>query len=113
MNGVVTPPDFDHIFRITDVSAEVYVTHSCRYEDCLGNSLFNLPTGEVFVKEGQDVWVKGERYVITEIRTVKKDELPFDAVWRSDGVALITCFQHKDYTPSTHNLVVIAQPVSD
>lgn len=112
VDGVVTPPDFEHIFRITDVNAEVYVTHSCRYEACLGNTLFDLPSGEVFVKEGQDLWVKGERHVVTEIRKVKKEELPFDAVWRTDGVAVITCFQNKDYTQSTHNLVVIAQPVS-
>lgn len=110
VGGVVTPPDFDHIFRVTDVDATIYVTHSCRYEQCLGNTLFNLSTGDVFVKTGQNLFVDGQAFIVTEVRTVKKDELPYDGVWSTDGVAVITCFQNKDYTPSTHNLVVIAQP---
>lgn len=110
VNGVVTPPDFKHIFRVTDLEASVYVTHSCRFEQCLGNSLFHLPSGKVFVEKGQTLWVDGKEYVVTETRTVPKKKLPADPVWATDGVAIITCYQNKDLTPSTHNLVVIAQP---
>ena len=110
VDGVITPPDFDHIFKVTDVTADIYVTHSCRYEDCLGNSLFNLPTGEVFVQRGDTVWVDGQRHTVTEVRTVLKDELPEDSVWDTTGVGIVTCYQNSDYTPSTHNLVVIAEP---
>ena len=110
VDGVVTPPDFKHAFRVTDVAAEVYVTHSCRFEQCLGNALFNLRSGEVFAQRGQTLWVDGKRYTVTEVRTLAKDELPFDSVWKTDGVAVITCFQNKDLTPSTKNLVVVAQP---
>lgn len=109
VNGEVTPPDFNQVFRITDVSApNVYVAHSCVREQCLGNALFNTDTQEVLVQTGDTVHVDGKTYKVTATRKVGKDALPTDPIWGSNDVAFVTCFQKTDRSPSTDNLVVVA-----
>jgi len=122
VNGEITPPGFTSAYWIRNVGVSpkdadtgtVYVVmHSLR-DGAVGpgNYLIDVANERAAVDEGAEVLVDGISFSVTSSRHVSKSELPNDAeIWTdtTNRLVIITCLQRADGSPSTDNMVIIAE----
>ncbi|WP_437582534.1 class F sortase [Paramicrobacterium sp. CJ85] len=122
VNGEITPPGFTSAYWIRNVGVSpkdadtgtVYVVmHSLR-DGAVGpgNYLIDVANERAAVDEGAKILVDGISFSVTSSRHVSKSELPNDAeIWAdtTNRLVIITCLQRADGSPSTDNMVIIAE----
>lgn len=122
VDGAITPPGFTSVYWVrnrgvaphdADLGTVFVATHSLRGGAIgPGNYLIDVDAGRAALGEGAEVIVDGEHYRVVESREVGKSDLAAAAhVWADvpGRLVIITCLQVPADTPSTENVVIIAE----
>ncbi|MDR1791421.1 MAG: class F sortase [Propionibacteriaceae bacterium] len=120
--GVINPPGFKSVYRIRDMGVSldkaaegtVYVaTHSLRHGGRgPGNYLFDVDTGQITVKIGDEMIADGVKYHVVDFRSIPKADLGSQSdIWENSPgrLVVITCLQRPDNSASRNNVVIIGQ----
>lgn len=120
-HGQITPPGFTSAYEIRTIgttpdkpeNGTVFVVmHALRNGGIApGNYVTDVHAARSRLAPGTEVVVAGTTYEVTGSRNVRKRDLPADTTtWTNtpNRLVIITCLEHADGSPSTHNTVITA-----
>ena len=129
VGGVIDPPGFASAYFVRNYGAHTQsqemasrgtvfvVMHSCRGTSrCPGNYLIDIRHATATVSVGADVFLDGLHYRVSGTETDPKTQVASDpSIWDNTPgrLVLFTCLQRADQGPSTDNMVITAELVSD
>lgn len=119
VGGVVNPPGYRSAYVVRDLGGPGGTTfiamHSLRGGGrAPGNAVFDVSTGRVLVEAGDEIRAGDALYRTIRTLVVPTPELArHPDVWADEPgrLAIITCLQNPQDTPSVHRVVIIAQQI--